>query len=78
MARSPQVGPLARILVVANLILFISKNGEKSAKFYKSSILFSHFVIFFFFWFFLGSLVAYWTGPVLRLVPPGNTVVSGK
>jgi hypothetical protein len=29
MATSPQVGPLARILVVANLIIFISKSGEK-------------------------------------------------
>jgi hypothetical protein len=32
MATSPQVGPLPRILVVPNLIIFISKNGKKSPK----------------------------------------------
>jgi hypothetical protein len=78
MATSPLVGPLARILVVANLIIFISENGEIFfLKIYKFSILFFfHFVVFCFLFF--GSLVAYWRGAVLRLVPPGNTVVCGK
>ncbi len=55
MATSPQVCPLARILVVANLIIFNSKNGKKSPKIYKFSILFFHFVILFYLQ--LGSLL---------------------
>jgi uncharacterized integral membrane protein len=56
MATSPQVGAITRILVVANLIIFISKNGDKNRlKFI--NLAYFLFILWFFLFFLFGSLL---------------------